>query len=54
LVFTNAMVGYYPPCRGVHLTYGKNLLKKIERQGKNQKVGTSIWDKRAKIVDVIQ
>ena len=35
LVFTNAMVGYYPPCRGVHLTYGKNLLKTIERQGRN-------------------
>ena len=46
LVFTNAMVGYYPPCRGVHLTYGKNLLKTIERQGKNPKVGTSIWENR--------
>ncbi len=54
LVFTNAMVGYYPPCRGVHLTYGKNLLKTIERQGRNPKVGTSIWDKREKIVEVIQ
>jgi hypothetical protein len=54
LVFTNAMVGYYPPCRGVHLTYGKNLLKTIERQGKNQKVGTFIWDKRDRIVELIQ
>jgi hypothetical protein len=54
LVFTNAMVGYYPPCRGVHLTYGKNLLKTIERQGRNQKVGTSIWDKREKIIEEIQ
>jgi hypothetical protein len=55
LVFTNAFVDKkYPPFHGVYLKNEQYLLKTIEGQKKNDKVGTSIWDKRDKIVEAIQ